>query len=331
MNSQALPSRGSTLELFAEIESELQQVEEAIEASLATRDGLVGEVSTYLLRAGGKRFRPALLLLASRFPGRRLDDVIPVAVAVELIHMATLVHDDVVDDSQVRRGRPTVNVRWSNPVSVLTGDYLFARAFSVLAETGDNRVVRIMADVVFEMSRGELMQIAAAFDTEQTEADYFERIAQKTGYLIAESCRLGALVAGASPEQVQALYDYGLAVGISFQIADDLLDLTGAAERIGKPVGGDLKQGILTLPVLHALAHSGHAAELRRMIATRSIDDGVLARIRTILEEAGSLQYARSRAEEYLARAYAQLEKVPELASRQTLKRIANFVVNRQF
>lgn len=331
VTSQPLAARVKPLDIFAAIADDLRQVEGAIEASLATRDEMLNEVSTHLLRAGGKRIRPALVLLTSKFPGAKLEQVIPVAVAVELVHMATLVHDDVVDKATVRRGLPTVNAKWSNQVSVLTGDYLFAKSFSILAQTGNPRVVQIMADTVYEMSRGELAQIASYFMTEQTEEDYYERIAQKTGYLIAECCRLGAIMAGAEAPQVQALYNYGMGVGLSFQIADDLLDFHGSAAKVGKPVCGDLKTGILTLPVIHALKHSPHANELRTMIATRTISDADVERVKAILEEAGSFDYARQKADMHLAQAVEAIGLTPELTTGAALQVLADFVINRQF
>jgi len=331
VSSQPLAARAQTLDVFTTIADDLRQVETAIEGALATQDALIEEVSTHLLRAGGKRVRPALVLLTSKFPGADLQKVIPVAVAAELIHMATLVHDDVVDKASTRRGQPTVNTRWSNQVAVLTGDYLFAKAFSLLADTGNNRVVRIMADVVFEMSRGELAQSASYFDVNQTEEDYYKRIAQKTGFLLAECCRLGAVMGGASEEEIQALYNYGMGFGLSFQIADDLLDYMGSAEKVGKPVCGDLKTGILTLPVLHALKHSSYAEELRAMILTRSISDADVVRVKEICEKTGSFAYAREQAQLHLARAVAELNRVPSLATQSGLQELADFVINRQF
>ncbi|HWI50878.1 MAG TPA: polyprenyl synthetase family protein [Symbiobacteriaceae bacterium] len=331
MTSQPLAARVKTLDIFSAIADDLRQVETAIEAALATEDAMLDEVSTHLLHAGGKRIRPALVLLTSKFPGAQLERAISVAVAVELIHMATLVHDDVVDKATVRRGMPTVNAKWSNQISVLTGDYLFAKAFSMLAQTGNTRVVQIMADVVFELSRGELAQLASYFQVDQTEEQYYKRIAQKTGYLIAECCRLGGVVAGAEERQVQALYNYGMGVGLSFQIADDLLDFHGSAAKVGKPVAGDLKTGILTMPVIHALKHSPHAAELRAMIETREITDVNIDRVKEILEAAGSFAYTREKADFHLASAVAELENLPELATRMGLQVLADFVINRQF
>ncbi len=331
MSSQPLAARVKTLDIFATIADDLRQVETAIEDALATGQEMLEEVSTYLLRAGGKRVRPALVLLTSKFPSVDLQRVIPVAVAVELIHQATLVHDDVVDKATTRRGAPTVNAKWSNQVSVLTGDYLFAKGFTILASTGNTRVVKIMADVVLELSRGELAQMESYFKVDQTEEEYYERIAQKTGYLLAECCRLGGIVAGADEAQVQALYNYGMGFGLSFQIADDLLDYHGQAEKVGKPVAGDLKTGILTLPVIHALRHSAHAAELRAMIETRNLSDADVDRVKEILEEAGSFAYAREKALMHLAKAVDELNRVPELETRTSLQVLADFVINRQF
>lgn len=331
VSSQPLAARVKTLDIFATIADDLRQVETAIEDALATRDEMLEEVSTYLLRAGGKRVRPALVVLASKFPAAELQRVIPAAVAVELIHMATLVHDDVVDKATVRRGMPTVNAKWSNQVSVLTGDYLFAKAFSILAQTGDPRVVGIMANVVYEMSRGELAQINSYFQVDQSEADYYQRIAQKTGYLIAECCRLGGVAAGADEAQTQALYNYGMGLGFSFQIADDLLDYHGSATKVGKPVCGDLKTGILTLPVIHALRHAPNAAELRAIIETRNISDADIVRVKEILDHAGSFAYTRQAAAMHLEKALAELDGVPELETRSHLQVLADFVINRQF
>ncbi|MEW8978745.1 MAG: polyprenyl synthetase family protein [Symbiobacterium sp.] len=331
MSFQPLADNLKPLDVFATIADDLRRVETAIEAALSTREKMLEEVSIHLLRAGGKRIRPALVILSSRFPGVSLDKVIDVAVAVELIHMATLVHDDVVDNATLRRGRPTVNAIWDNQVSVLVGDYLFAKSFTLLSETGNNRVVRLMSEVVREMSQGELAQMASYFDVEQTEEDYFKRIAQKTGYLIAEACRLGAVMAGAGEEEVDAVYEYGMGIGLSFQIADDLLDFFGDESTLGKPVCGDLKIGILTLPVIHALHHSPMRGELREIIGTRSIGAAEVERVKEILAASGSFDYAREKAREHIDRAVRALERVPTLTTRPVLKTLADFVVNRKF
>lgn len=331
MSSQPPIAPAVMLNIFTTIAGDLQRVEAAIEEALVTDVPLLQEVSTHLLHAGGKRIRPALLLLTAKFPGVAIERVLPVAAAVEMIHMASLVHDDVVDDSRVRRGRPTVNAQWSNQISVLTGDYLFAKAFAMLGQTGNTRVVEIMANTVYEISKGELAQIASYFDVNQSEAAYYERIAQKTGYLLAECSRLGGVIAEVPEEQVQALFDYGMGVGLSFQIADDLLDFHGSAKTVGKPVCGDLKLGILTLPVIYALANSADAEELRGIILTRSVGDQEIERVKEILTECGAFEYARQQADEHLARAQAALDRVPALETREALRELAHFVINRSF
>ena len=331
MNSQALKKRVKTVELFAEIEDDLLRVETAIEEALVAKDPLLVEVSTHLLRAGGKRIRPAMVLLAGRFNHYDLVLLLPVAAAVELIHMATLVHDDVVDRSRVRRGLPTVNAKWGSPVSVLIGDYLFAKAFSILAQTGDNRLVRLMADVVYQMSTGEIQQINSCFKVDQTEEDYFDRIAKKTAIFIAESCRLGAIVSGASPEQEQALYDYGFGLGMGFQIIDDILDFTANVRQLGKPIGSDVRSGVLTLPVLHALAKSPRRDRLREILGKRPVGEAEVRAVGEILSETESLQYAYRAAVRYVEGAKGRLTCFPAGAAQENLLSVADFVVNREF
>lgn len=331
MNPNALRSRVKTLSLFAEIGAELTEVERALEAAVDSGDQLLTEVTTHLLKGGGKRIRPALVLLSSRFPEADFSRVLPAAVAAELIHMATLVHDDIIDEADLRRGRPTVNSKWSSHVAVLAGDFFFAKAFMLLADTGDNRLVRLMSNLVYEMSRGELIQSASYFDVEQTEADYYERVKRKTAFFLADSCRAGALAGRATEAEAEALYQYGLKIGISFQIIDDLLDFKGSAEQVGKPVGGDLQAGILTLPVLHALAHAPQGAELRRLIEGRQIGPAEVQQVTEWCEAAGSFAYARSAAERYLAEALDHLQEIERLRSRETLAAVAHFVIDRQF
>lgn len=331
MESQALKARVPTASLFSEIEADLPQVEEYIESALAAKDPLLVEISTYLLKAGGKRLRPALVLLAAKAYDYDLTRLLPVATAVELIHMATLVHDDVVDHSQLRRGRPTVNAKWSDAFSVLAGDYLFAKSFSLLSQTGNNALVRVMSDVVHLMSAGEIQQLASAFVLKQTEEDYYDRIYKKTGYFIAESCRLGALTMGAPAEVVEALAEYGHGLGMGFQVVDDILDYTASTESLGKPIGSDLRAGILTLPVLHALTHSPRAESLGRIIERRQVSDEDAREAVAIIRETGSLEYTLQRAQAFIDRAKAALNRLPEGAARNNLAAVADFVLDREF
>ncbi len=329
--AENLRERIKTVDLFSEIESDLPRVEAVIERALDTTDSLVKEVSTHLLRAGGKRLRPAMVLLSAKMGHYSLKHLLPVAAAVELIHMATLVHDDVVDASMVRRGLATVNARWSNAVSVLTGDYLFARAFSMLAAVGDPRVVQIMADVVYEMSTGELQQMSGSSDLDQGQADYFERIRKKTAVFIAESCRLGAVLSGAGEAQEMALYGYGLGVGMGFQIIDDILDFVASERQLGKPVGSDLRGGVVTLPVILALRAPARAGELVELLAQKTLGDREIARVTRILQESGAMEEAYREATAYIMQAKSHLVSLPNVPARRTLLSVADFVLAREF
>ncbi len=329
--AKAVKDRVKTMELFSEVEGDLPKVEEAIEKALDTRHRLLLEVSTHLLKAGGKRLRPALVLLAAKFSQYQIERLMPVAAAVELIHMATLVHDDVVDSSTMRRGMPTVNAKWNKATSVLVGDYLFAKAFSLLAGEGNPRVVRVMADVVYQMSVGELQQMTGASDPDQTVDDYYDRIIKKTGLFIAESCRVGALVSGAAEEEAQALYNYGHGVGLGFQIIDDILDFTSNVRQLGKPVCSDLRGGIITLPVILALRGAPRKDELRRIVSSKNLMDGDVNQVVKILQESGSLEESYKIAKGFIKDAKAELKKLPKVPARATLEAVANFVVERKF
>lgn len=329
MTSQAPGPQSRPPGLFAEIEADLLRAEMAIEAALRTSDPLLAEVSTHLLRAGGKRLRPALVVTSARLFSDDGPMVMPIAAAVELIHMATLVHDDIVDRSSVRRGMPTVNARWGASTGVLMGDYLFARAFSLLAEQNRPAIVRIMADVVFEMSRGEIEQQQALFDLSLGEAAYWQRLRRKTALFIAESCRLGGMAGGASDQQAEALHHYGLNLGCAFQVIDDLLDFVASPAQLGKPVGSDLRSGLFTLPVLHALEHSPRRDRLRSLLSNQRLGDDEVRQVVHLCQESGSFDHARVQARHYHARSLEALLSLPPTPARDTLAKLADFVVNR--
>lgn len=313
-------------DLFAEVREDLQQVEARLWGLLEGEDPHLHQLATHLLRGGGKRLRPALVLLSAKMFRYRPERVVPVAAAVELIHMATLVHDDVVDGAALRRGLPTVHARWGARTSVLLGDFLFARAFSLLAASGDNRLVRIMADVVLRMSQGELQQLGAAFDLGRSEEQYLDQIDKKTATFIGECCRLGALLGGAREEQVEALRQFGYCVGMGFQIVDDILDLTGDERELGKPRGTDLRSGVLTLPVLHALRQEGGAGPIRRRLAGGPPATAAVDEIARLVGSRGSFEYAYARARAYIDQARGWLARLPAGPIRDRLDAIAEFV-----
>jgi heptaprenyl diphosphate synthase len=314
--------------LFLGVRGELARVEETIALALQADGPLTGEWSTHLMQGGGKRLRPALVLLAGGAAGADPASLLPLAAAAEIVHMATLVHDDIVDGSNLRRGLPTVHARWGEAAGVLVGDYLFARGFSMLAETGNNRVVRVMADVVSRMCAGEMREVAEQWQA-CDEAAYFDRIDAKTAYFIAECCRLGGIAAGAPARHEEALAAYGSALGLCFQITDDLLDLTGTAASMGKPAGADLRAGVVTLPVIHALRHSPDADAILAILAARRVGDADVERVRAIAERAGSLEYARACAVRLAREAQDCLETLPPSQARDTLAALAAHLVER--
>ncbi len=318
-------------DVFPEISGELEEVENEIFRILKSDDPLVEEITTHLLRAGGKRLRPALVVLSSYFGQADHEKLITLAAAVEIVHMATLVHDDVIDDAATRRGWPTVNQRFGNREAILAGDYLFARAFSAVAQLGDQRVIDILSQVVYGMSAGEIRQIADAFNLAQTESDYLLRIYRKTALFIAECCELGGVIAGAPASTCETLRNFGYGLGMGFQGIDDILDLNGSTATLGKPVWNDLREGVLTLPVLRLLQDKKAAPEVRRLIEARDWRAEELERLRTLMDKTGAIQYAYDVARRFIETARQELAKLPDIWARAVLDRAADFILARSF
>lgn len=316
--------------LYQEIGTEMQRVDEELKNLVKMEDPLLTEASSHLLLAGGKRLRPAFVLLAGKFNHAPGEHLVPLAAAMELIHMASLVHDDVIDCSTTRRGVPTVKARWGNRVSMHTGDYLFAKALTIISRYTNERILRTLADVSVKMVEGEIQQILSAFDTRQTVKDYLNRIRRKTALLISTSFMLGAIASGVSETVTRSLTRYGYFIGMAFQITDDLLDFTSSEEVLGKAVGSDLTQGIITLPVIYAL-QSERGDAVRRLISCLERGEAVISE--ALLEVAGSggLLKAEELKERYVIRARRELERLPPVAARQTLSGIADFINIRRF
>jgi heptaprenyl diphosphate synthase len=255
----------------------------------------------------------------------------PVAAAIELIHMATLVHDDVIDNSATRRGIPTANARWGNHASVLSGDYLFAKAFSIVADKVNNQMLKVLTDVICFMCEGEIMQHKDVFNPDQSEPEYLARIAKKTADFIAASCELGGMAAGLSGQDVMALRSYGYSIGMAFQITDDILDVTASMAQIGKPVGNDLRQGIVTLPVIYALEHSPECAELKDIVTTRQMTDKQVERGLAIISHTAAVEYSYRRVADYLKEACSVLPTSLNRDVRETLMAVADFIGLRKF
>lgn len=279
--SASSPGTAAALALIAD---DMREVDTVIGARLQSSVALVGDVARYIILAGGKRLRPALLLLMCGALGCRDARRFNLAAVVEFIHTATLLHDDVVDASTLRRGRATANENFGNPASVLVGDFLYSRAFQMMVETGDMRVMRILADATNVIAEGEVQQLVNTHDATLTEAGYLEVIRSKTAKLFEASARLAAVLAASGAEVEQACAEYGKALGTAFQVVDDALDYDGDAREMGKNIGDDLREGKMTLPLIIAMQRGDDAqkALLRRVIEQGSTDelDAVVAVVR---------------------------------------------------
>ena len=291
----------------------------------------IPEVTAHLVEAGGKRLRPMLTLAAARICGYAGDHHIRLAATVEFIHTATLLHDDVVDESQRRRGRPTANLLWDNKSSVLVGDYLFSRSFQLMVETGSLRVLDILANASATIAEGEVLQLTAAQDLRTDEAVYLQVVRGKTAALFSAATEVGGVIAGAPEDQVQALFTYGDALGIAFQIADDLLDYGGTDAVIGKNTGDDFRERKVTLPVIKAVAaaDADERAFWVRVIEKGDQRDGDLAQARAIMARHGAMEAARADALAWADRARAALAALPDHALRGMLDDLAQYVVAR--
>ncbi|ABL70123.1 polyprenyl synthetase family protein [Paracoccus denitrificans] len=318
--------------LSAELAGDMDRVNALIRERMASRHApRIPEVTAHLVEAGGKRLRPMLVLAAARLCGYAGESHILLAAAVEFIHTATLLHDDVVDESQQRRGRPTANLLWDNKSSVLVGDYLFARSFQLMADTESMQVMRILANASATIAEGEVLQLTAAQDVSTTEDTYIQIVRGKTAALFSAATEAGAVVAGADPAVQRALFDYGDALGIAFQIVDDLLDYGGSTSSIGKNVGDDFRERKLTLPVIKAIAR---ADEVERAFWERTIgqgqqDEADLATALEILRRREALEAARADAIAWAQRAKAALQAAPDQPLRRILADLADFVVSR--
>ncbi len=291
----------------------------------------IPQVTAHLVEAGGKRLRPLLTLAAARLCGYDGPYHIHLAATVEFIHTATLLHDDVVDESAQRRGRPTANLLWDNKSSVLVGDYLFARSFQLMTETGSMRVMEILSNASATIAEGEVLQLTAAQDLATTEAIYLQVVRGKTAALFSAATEVGGVIAGADARQVQALHAYGDALGIAFQIADDLLDYGGTSAAIGKNVGDDFRERKLTLPVIKAvaLATPEERAFWSRTIAKGQQAEGDLEQALAIMARHGAMEAARADANAWATRARESIAMLPDHPIRGMLSDIADYVVSR--
>ncbi len=333
LSSTAAYSATSSIAGFADVQAlvaaDMLAVNALIRARLASDVVLVNQVAEHIVGGGGKRLRPLLHLVAARAAGYRGHDRIALAAVIEFIHTATLLHDDVVDESDLRRGRKTANAVWGNAASVLVGDFLYSRSFQMMVELDRMRVMRILADTTNRIAEGEVLQLLNIGNPDTDEAAYLNVIERKTAVLFAAATRLGAVLAELAPAEEEALARYGLDLGFAFQIADDVLDYVSDASTLGKNIGDDLAEGKPTLPLIHAIARSApaQADKLKRAISEGGRD--ALKDVLAAIHGTGALELSRDRAHAYARSAREALNALPRSDARDALDMLADYAIDR--
>jgi len=320
-------------EAFDLIKVELEQVDLEFKKNLDSQVYLVRKVGEYILSSGGKRFRPSLLLLSARLCGYDGREHTPLAAVVEFIHTATLLHDDVVDNAKLRRGSTSANALWGNEASILVGDYLFSKSFHTMVKSGSMDVLRVLSWTTTLMAEGEILQLLKNSDVETTEEEYLNVVKNKTAVLISAACQVGGILAGVSKEKEAALAEYGMNLGIAFQLMDDCLDYISNDEDLGKAVGNDLKEGKMTLPLIHALESSSPAEQemVRGVIEGDEIDDDQLASVTELIKRHDGIAYTIDSARRYVSDAGKQLEIFEPNIERAALAAVSEYVVERSY
>ncbi|MBM7661245.1 heptaprenyl diphosphate synthase [Bacillus mesophilus] len=315
--------------MYSFLNTDLKEIEKELQDTIKSEHPLLQEASLHTLQAGGKRLRPVFVLLAGKFGNYKLPVIKNVAVALELIHMASLVHDDVIDDAELRRGQPTIKSKWDNRIAMYTGDYIFARSLELMTNIDNPEAHKILSHSIVEVSLGEIEQIRDKYNFDQHLKTYLRRIKRKTALLIAVSCQLGAVASDAPREIHEKLFLFGYYVGMSFQIIDDILDFTSTEKELGKPVGDDLRQGNITLPVLLAMKDDKLRAKIEDV--NEHISDIDMKSIILAIKESGSIEQSIKYSDWYLQKALKTVEQLPNNTSKIALINIAKYIGKRKF
>jgi octaprenyl-diphosphate synthase len=318
-------------QIFGPIREDLEAVEQEFVRHIQSRVALIPEMGRYIQKSGGKRVRPAVLLMAARLSGYKGDRAVLHASVVEFIHTATLVHDDIIDGADLRRGRLAVHSRWGNDITVLLGDYLYIKSMAMALTQDSLDIIRLLCDVTLRMIEGELYQLTKTGDVDISEEEHFEIIRRKTAFLFGGCAEIGGMLGSVTAEQRVALRDYGFNLGIAFQLVDDLLDYTADAEALGKPVGGDLREGKVTLPIILLLRRGGEEADrlIRQVVNDRAVGPDQWREILRLLTEHRSTDQAYESALEYATRAKSCLSAFPSSQERDALLALTDYVVSR--
>lgn len=320
---------GSLYPVSNKIRKDLKKIERYLKEAVDSDSVLLNETSLKTLEAGGKRLRPALVLISGNVGVYDIDKLVPAAVSVELIHTATLVHDDVLDGASVRRGFSTINTSYGRSTAVSTGDFIFGKALAYLAKYDDSRVMEVMVPTTLALSVGEIQQIKTAYSINQTIDDYLTKIKNKTASLFSTCCRLGALVGGAEEKEIEMLGLYGENLGIAFQIYDDVLDISGKESSMGKSVGTDLRDGTLTMPVFFALEETSESDELKKIVKSKDVSDDELEKAIGIINNTNALERAKNFARSYVEKSVEAVKDIDNRKLFNDLEKIGKFVIDR--
>src|SRR5687768_1144810 len=314
LSNAAPKARVDLVQMFEPVRADLEAVEREFERQVQSKVDVIPEIGNYIQKSGGKRVRPAVLLMAARLCGYTGPRAILNAAVVEFIHTATLVHDDIIDDAELRRGQKAVHSRWGNDVTVLAGDFLYIKSMAMALTQDTLDVVRLLCDVTLRMIEGELYQLTKNGVVDISEEEHFDIIRRKTAYLFGGCAQIGGILGEVGEERELALREYGFNLGIMFQMVDDLLDFTGESDTLGKPIGGDLREGKITLPIIHLLQHGGPEAValIDAVVKDRRVTADDWSRIRTLLHECRSIDYAYERAVEFGESAKLHLRVFPD-------------------
>lgn len=318
--------------IYQEFQSDLKLIEHDLVVSLQTDQEALYNAALHPLEAGGKRLRPLFVLLAGQFGNYDLDKLKKLAISMELIHMATLVHDDVIDNSSIRRGRKTVRALWDDRIAMISGDFTFSRALERITELKNPHIHQIFSHTLLQMCKGEILQFRDLFNKDQSLRNYLHRIKRKTAILFAASCQLGALVSLAEQGIIRQLWAYGYYIGMAFQLIDDILDFEGNASVVGKPVGSDLRQGNITLPVIYTLSHARleDKMKIERYLDSQGREES-LGEILAMVKKVGGIHFTKELAQQYLHKAINVTKKLPECTTQHTLQWITHFLANRSY
>ncbi|MEE8184801.1 MAG: polyprenyl synthetase family protein [Thermodesulfobacteriota bacterium] len=315
------------------MKEDLQKVELEFKKNLDAEAYLIKKVGEYVLNSGGKRFRPSLLLLSARLCGYSGKEHIPLAAVVEFIHTATLLHDDVVDNADLRRGSASVNTIWGNEASILIGDYLFSKSFNMIVNSENIDVLKVLSRTTTLMAEGEILQLLKNSDVETTEKDYLSVVTKKTAVLISATCQVGGVLAGVSGEKEEALAGYGMNLGVAFQLMDDCLDYTSRDEDLGKAIGNDLKEGKITMPLIYALEKSTPREReiIHSAVEADSIAEEQLTSVMGLINRYKGIEYTIDTARRYKEEANSYLEIFEPNIERVALTAVADYVVERRY